>query len=58
MQIFVPSFLLWVLLAVIIGFMGKNRKFGFWGYVLFSLFLTPLIGILLVLASDKKATAS
>lgn len=58
MFIFVPSFLLWVLLAIIVGFMGKKRKFGFWGYMLFSLFLSPLIGILLVLASDKKATAS
>jgi hypothetical protein len=43
-----------VVLSLIIGLLGKNRKFGFWGYFFGSILLTPIIGILLVLASDEK----
>ncbi len=40
--------------SLIIGLMGRNRKMGFWGYFFGSLLLTPVIGLLLVLASDSK----
>lgn len=38
----------------IVGLLGKNRKFGFWGYFFGSIVLTPIIGLLLVLASDSR----
>ena len=41
-------------IAVLIGVVGINRKFGFWGYFFASLLLTPFVGILLVLVSDKR----
>ena len=44
----------WIGLSLAIGLMGVNRKFGFWGYFFGSLMLSPAIGLLLVLASDKK----
>ncbi len=40
--------------SLVIGLMGRNRKMGFWGYFFGSLLLTPVIGLLLVLASDSK----
>jgi len=43
-----------VLISVIIGYLGRHRKMGFWGYFFASIILTPLIGILLVLVSDDK----
>ncbi len=43
-----------VVLSLIVGLLGKNRKFGFWGYFFGSILLTPIIGLLLVLASDEK----
>lgn len=46
--------LLTTFLSFIVGKLGKNRKFGFWGYFLCSIILTPLVGILLVLASDSR----
>lgn len=46
--------LIYVILSLIIGLFGSNRKFGFWGYFFGSLLLTPIIGLVLVLASDKK----
>jgi hypothetical protein len=41
-----------VVLSFIVGILGKDRKMGFWGYFFGSILLTPLIGILLVFASD------
>ena len=47
-------YLAWIVLSVAVGFLGKSRKFSFWGYLFCSLFFTPLVGLLLVLASDKR----
>ncbi|WP_163340342.1 hypothetical protein [Desulfopila sp. IMCC35008] len=43
-----------IVLSIIVGILGINRKFGFWGYLFASLLLTPVIGLLLVLASDSR----
>jgi hypothetical protein len=44
-------------LCALVAYLGRERKFGFWGYLLAALLLDPIIGFLLVLASDKKAAA-
>jgi uncharacterized membrane protein YiaA len=41
-----------IVLSYFIGILGRNRKLGFWGYFFASLVLTPLIGLLLVVATD------
>ena len=46
--------IIYLIVSVIIALFGTNRKFGFWGYLFASLLLTPLVGIVLLLASDKK----
>ncbi len=43
-----------IILSLIIGYFGRYRKFGFWGYFFASLLLTPLLGIILLCASDKR----
>ncbi len=43
---------LYLLLSLLMGLLGRKRKFGFWGYFFGSIVLTPVIGLLLVLASD------
>lgn len=45
--------LLYVFLSIIIGLLGANRKFGFWGYFFYSLLFTPFLGIIIVCASSK-----
>lgn len=45
-------FIFQVIGAVGVATFGQKRKFGYWGYFFASLLLTPLIGILLVIASD------
>jgi len=47
--------LIWCFASLIIGLMGINRKMGFWGYFFGSLLLGPLIGLILLLASDKRS---
>jgi uncharacterized membrane protein len=48
----IPFF--WLVPCLLIAYFGRNRKFGFWGYFIASVFLTPLIGLLLMLASDAR----
>ena len=46
--------LLYIILCIVIAFIGSNRKFGFWGYFFCSLFLTPVIGAVALLAADPR----
>jgi hypothetical protein len=46
--------LLYVVAALLVATLGIDRKFGFWGYFFGSLALTPLVGLILVMASDPK----
>lgn len=41
-------------LCFLISLLGRSRKFGFWGYFFVSLFLTPIIGAIVLLGSDKQ----
>ncbi|AMV71119.1 hypothetical protein JCM30471_29400 [Desulfuromonas carbonis] len=52
--IFSPYFLLYLALSVIIATLGYRKKLGFWGYLFASLLLTPLMGLLLVIVTDKR----
>jgi hypothetical protein len=47
----IPIVLLWVFLAMIIGFLGRNFRFGFWGYFFASVLFTPIIGVLMLVAA-------
>jgi hypothetical protein len=50
----IPGLLTLLILSALVAYIGKDRKFGFWGYFLCSVLLTPIIGLVIVLASDKK----
>ena len=47
-------FLVWIVLSVVIGIIGGNRKIGFGGALILSLLLSPLIGLIVTLASQSK----
>lgn len=47
-----------IVLSLIIGYWGRRRKMGFWGLFFASMFLTPLIGLVILLASDDAPDAS
>jgi uncharacterized membrane protein YiaA len=48
----VLGLLVMIVFSYFIGILGRNRKLGFWGYFFASMVLTPLIGLLLVVATD------
>lgn len=47
-----------IALSLVIGYLGRKRKMGFWGLFFGSMFLTPLIGLVILLASDNVAEPS
>lgn len=54
MNAFIASILPLVLIAALIGYLGKDRKFGFWGNFFVSLILTPIIGLLVFFAQSPR----
>lgn len=53
-MIIVPflGFILYTLTCLLLAYMGRFGKFTFWGNFFISLVLTPIIGLLVVLAQD------
>lgn len=47
-------FIIWISLSIIIGIAGINRKIGGAGAFFLSLLLSPIIGFIVVMVSDKK----
>jgi hypothetical protein len=43
--------IVWLVASLIIAFFGSKFRFGFWGYFFGSLLLTPITGLLLLLAA-------
>jgi hypothetical protein len=41
----------WLAVSFLIAMLGRNFRFGFWGYLFASILLTPVIGILLLVAA-------
>lgn len=45
--------LFYIFMSIIIGLLGTNKKFGFWGYFFYSLLFTPFLGIIILFGSSK-----
>ena len=43
-----------LVLSLLIGLLGINSRLGFWGNFFASILLTPIVGLLLVIASGHK----
>ncbi len=44
----------YLVLCMLVGLLGRHRKLGPWAYFFASIILTPIIGLLLLAASDPK----
>jgi len=44
---------LYVLGSLLVAGFGRRRKWGFWGYLWASLLMSPVLGLLFVLAGDQ-----
>ncbi len=49
------TILLWVGAAWLIGFLGRKRRYGFFGNFLVTMLFSPIVGIIVLLASDERA---
>jgi hypothetical protein len=47
----------YLLLAALVGLCGRRRRMGFVGFLVFSLLLTPPLGLLLVYLTAERPTA-
>lgn len=55
MWLFNPYFLFfWIGSAWLIGILGKHRRYGFLGNFLISFLFSPVVGIIVLLASDDR----
>lgn len=45
----------WIIAAILIGFFGRRYRFGFWGYFFASVLLTPVIGLLMLIAATPTS---
>ena len=46
----------YVILCIIVGLMGRRKTIGFWGFFFFSVILTPIISLgILIIAKDRNA---
>lgn len=45
---------LWVALSALVGFLGRNRAFGFWGWFFYSLMVSPIFAFIIVLLASPK----
>ena len=49
------TLLLWFVLSLLTGYMGRHRAFGFWGFFFASLLFTPfLVLLILILTTPVK----
>jgi hypothetical protein len=45
----------YVILALIVALLGRNKQVGFWGFLVLSLVMTPIItGFFLIITRDRK----
>ena len=43
-----------VVISFIFGFLGRNKKMGFWGIFFATMFMTPLVGAILLIVCAKN----
>jgi hypothetical protein len=48
----VLAVVIYLLLCILVAYLGRRRKWGYWGYLWSSVLFTPFFGSLFVLASD------
>lgn len=48
------TLIIWLFFAIVVGFIATDKAMGFWGGFLWSVLLSPLVGIIIVLLSKSK----
>lgn len=52
---FHPGFMFfWIAFSWLIALLGRNKRFGFFGNFLISFLFSPVVGLIVLLASDDR----
>lgn len=54
----IQLFLLYMIAVVIVSYMGRDSRLGFWGVFVVSFLVTPLITFIILILFDRKRQAS
>jgi ABC-type glycerol-3-phosphate transport system permease component len=54
----IPGIVIYLALAALVGYIGRDRKFGFWGYFFCAVLFTPLVSLVMVFASNKRTAVA
>ena len=46
----------YALMCLLVGFFGRHRKLGFWGYLILAVWATPLVGLIIMQLGAPKPT--
>jgi hypothetical protein len=46
---------LYFLMALLVGWLGRDREIGFVGFFIVALFITPLIALLILMVTHKRS---
>jgi Na+/melibiose symporter-like transporter len=45
----------YVILALIVALLGRNKQIGFWGFLVLSLLMTPILtGFFMIITRERK----
>lgn len=50
--------LFYILVCALVGVIGRRSHIGFWGFFVFSLVLTPLIGLIVIVMASPRGIPS
>jgi hypothetical protein len=53
-RLFAFYFVAYVILALCVGYFGRNRSIGFWGWAICSIIFTPLPCLIILLISKPR----
>lgn len=48
----------WILLSVLVGFLGRHRRIGFVGFFLLALVFTPIVALLVLVVTAPKTKST
>lgn len=52
MQVILAT-LIYIIMALLVGYVGKTKTLGFWGYFVIALIMTPFIGLVSIFVEDQ-----
>ena len=50
-------YLLWIVASLLVGYLGRHRRIGFWGFSIAAFFFSPLLVVLVLILTAPTDVA-